>query len=58
MKGLAEKRGVSFAGMTCVNVCSLAQGEPYFGKTQGRQEGAMAVSGWTLEKTAAEWAPS
>lgn len=45
-------------GMTYVNVCSLTQGEPYFGKAQGGQEGAVAVGGWTLEKTAAEQAPS
>ena len=58
MKSLAEKRGISFTGMAHINVCSLTQGEPYFGKTRGGQEGAVAVGGWTLEKTTAEQTPS
>ena len=52
-KYFAEKREIYLMGMTHTRICSLTQGEPYFGKVQGGHGGAVVLGGLTSERTPA-----
>lgn len=52
-KSFAEKREIYHMGVTHTHICSLTEGEPYFGKVQGGHGGAVVFGGWTSERTPA-----